>query len=410
MVSSMREMKDSGIEWIGRIPFNWKMDKLGNYFIERKEKVSDVDFEPLSVTKRGIVQQLEGVAKTKNNNDRKRVAKGDFVINSRSDRKQSCGLSALNGSVSVINTVLTPRNIEHELVKYLLDNYGFAEEFFRWGYGIHFDLWSTKFTQMKSILLPIPSDRDMQQKIATYLDQKVVIIDNIIEKTKESIEEYKAYKQSLITETVTKGLNPDVKMKDSGIEWVGEIPEHWEVQKIKYVLDSITKKNLYDYNYIGLENIEKETGRFLDVREKTTQGGDTLSYENNCLLFGKLRPYLAKVYKTNSQGCCSSEFLVMKNIKGDIDFYFYRLLSGDFIEIVNSSTYGTKMPRASWEFIKNLRISIPPFVEQKEIKVFLKEKVDVIEELIDSKMKLIQELELYKKSLIYEVVTGKKDI
>ncbi|MDP8231272.1 MAG: hypothetical protein P9L91_01240, partial [Candidatus Zophobacter franzmannii] len=226
-----RAMKDSGIEWIGEIPEEWDITLLGTRCIERKEKVSDKGFQALSVTKKGIVMQLANVAKTKNNDDRKRVCAGDFVINSRSDRKQSCGLSSLNGSVSVINTVLQLRKINKLYVKHLLNNCGFAEEFFRWGSGIHFDLWSTKFSKMKKICIPLLNEID-QHKIATYLDKKVSQIDSIIEKTKQSIEEYKAYKQSLITEVVTKGLDKNVKMNDSGIEWIGEIPEHWETNKI----------------------------------------------------------------------------------------------------------------------------------------------------------------------------------
>ena len=212
-----REMKDSGIEWIGKIPKEWDLLPLGNCFLERNEKVSDKDWQPLSVTKKGIFKQLENVAKSDAHDSRKKVCKGDFVINSRSDRKQSCGLSDLDGSVSLINIVLKNISFYTEYTKYLLKNDGFAEEFYRWGSGIVADLWSTKYSKMKKIILPIPSLEE-QEKIANYLNKKVVDIDLIIEKTKTTIEDYKKYKQSIITEAVTKGLNPDVEMKDSGIE------------------------------------------------------------------------------------------------------------------------------------------------------------------------------------------------
>ena len=123
-----REMIDSGIDWIGRIPKKWSVHRLGEFFSERREKVNDTDFPPLSVTKKGIVPQLESAAKSNDTENRKKVVAGDFVINSRSDRKQSCGLSLHTGSVSLINTVLTPRNIHPAYSSFLLNNYGFSEE------------------------------------------------------------------------------------------------------------------------------------------------------------------------------------------------------------------------------------------------------------------------------------------
>ncbi|MBM6822833.1 restriction endonuclease subunit S, partial [Fusobacterium mortiferum] len=229
-----REMKDSGVEWIGEIPREWRTLPLGNCFLERIEKVSDKEWEPLSVTKKGIFKQLENVAKSDAHDSRKKVCKGDFVINSRSDRKQSCGLSDFDGSVSLINIVLKNIFYKAEYTKYLLKNDGFAEEFYRWGSGIVADLWSTKYSKMKKIILPVPSLEE-QEKIANYLDKKVSDIDLIIEKTRATIEDYKKYKQSIITEAVTKGINPNVEMKDSGVEWIGEVPREWEVKKLKYV-------------------------------------------------------------------------------------------------------------------------------------------------------------------------------
>ena len=148
----MTKMKDSGIEWIGEIPEDWEVSKIGSHYIERTDKVSDLDFEPLSVTKNGIVPQLETAAKSSNHNNRKLVLKNDFVINSRSDRKMSAGISSMDGSVSVINTVLYSYTIDRDYTKYLLKNYAFAEEFYRWGTGIVDDLWSTKWLKMKNIV------------------------------------------------------------------------------------------------------------------------------------------------------------------------------------------------------------------------------------------------------------------
>lgn len=152
----MRKLKESGIEWIGKIPQCWEVKPIGSCFKERNEKVSDYDWEPLSVTKQGIVKQLENAAKSNAHDARKKVCINDFVINSRSDRKQSCGISIYDGSVSLINIVLTPIKIEPCYCNYLLKNYGFAEEFYRFGSGIVADLWSTNYSKMKKIYIPLP--------------------------------------------------------------------------------------------------------------------------------------------------------------------------------------------------------------------------------------------------------------
>ena len=219
----MREMKASGVDWIGEIPKEWDIRPINACFNERNVKVSDYDWQPLSVTKRGIVKQLETAAKSDAHDARKKVCKGDFVINSRSDRKQSCGLSDFDGSVSLINIVLENKKLESRYIKYLLKNYGFAEEFYRWGNGIVADLWSTNYQRMKGIMIPIPK-KEEQEKIAHFLDEKVAEIDNIIDKTKETINDYKKYKQSIITEIITKGLKKDK-------------PKCWNKTKIKYLAD-----------------------------------------------------------------------------------------------------------------------------------------------------------------------------
>ena len=149
--------KDSGVEWIGEIPEHWECKRLGTWFTERREKVSDKDFEPLSVTKNGIVSQLETAAKSNDGDNRKGVYSGDFVINSRSDRKGSSGLAKKNGSVSLINIVMKLRNINADFSEFLLKSNSFIEEFYRNGHGIVADLWTTRFEDMKFINIPIPS-------------------------------------------------------------------------------------------------------------------------------------------------------------------------------------------------------------------------------------------------------------
>ena len=228
----MRQMKDSGIEWIGEIPENWDIGQIGHLYTERKEKVSDRDYPPLSVTMKGILPQLSTAAKTDAHDDRKLVKVGDFAINSRSDRRGSCGISPYDGSVSLINTILTPRNeMNPQYYDWLFHTTMFADEFYKWGHGIVDDLWTTNWSDMKRMAVPLPPLPE-QQAISAHLDRQCTHIDNIIEKTKASIEEYKKLRQAVITQAVTKGVRGDRPMKDSGIEWIGEIPQEWGVSRV----------------------------------------------------------------------------------------------------------------------------------------------------------------------------------
>ena len=168
------------LTWLGEIPSYWDCKKIGSLFTERKVKVSDKDYPPLSVAKIGVVPQLDSAVKTDAGDNRKLVRVGDFVINSRSDRKGSCGVSELDGSVSLINIVLTPRSEwNSRYVHYLLRSQPFSEEYYRNGRGIVADLWTTRYSEMKSILLPIPPSPE-QDQIVRFLDWKVSSINKLI--------------------------------------------------------------------------------------------------------------------------------------------------------------------------------------------------------------------------------------
>ena len=233
------EYKDSGVQWLGEIPSHWEVKRLASYFIERRTKVSDKDYQPLSVTKNGIFPQLENVAKTNDGDNRKLVLKDDFVINSRSDRKGSSGVSKYDGSVSLINIVLNPRsNVIPDYCNYILKGYSFIEEYYRNGRGIVADLWTTRYDEMKTIKICMPPVIE-QQAIVSYLDTATAKIDEAIAQQQKMIDLLNERKQIIINNAVTKGLNPDAPMKDSGVEWIGEIPEHWEVMKLKHVTSKI---------------------------------------------------------------------------------------------------------------------------------------------------------------------------
>ena len=196
-------------------------------------------------------------------------------------------------------------------------------------------------------------------------------------------------------------------MKNSGIEWVGEIPEHWEVLKLKYVIKTRDENAFYNPDcdtYIGMENIKGYSNSLVETEteyEKSTQS----VYKCGDILFGKLRPYLSKVYITHDSGFCSGEFLVISDFNGCKNFLQYSLLNPKFIQNINASTYGAKMPRANSEYILNQKVAIPPLSEQKAIAEFLDKKCGEVDALIADIQQEIETLEQYKRSVITESVT-----
>lgn len=414
----MRQMKDSGVEWIDEIPAEWKLSKIGALYEERNEKVSDQDFLPLSVTKQGIVPQLETAAKTDNGENRKKICKNDFVINSRSDRRGACGISEYVGSCSLINIVLRPRkNMNNQYYSYVFRSELFADEFYRWGNGIVDDLWSTKWSSMKRIYIPAPS-LEIQRRIANYLDEKCAKIDTIIAKQQEVIEKLKEYKLSVIAEAVTKGLNPAVPMKDSGIEWIGMIPEHWDILKLRAHTRMLTpmrdrpEKLDGDIPWIRIEDYD---GKYISASKE----GLGVSMET-------VKEMNLKVYPIGSILCTSSCDLgkcavVSKEIVSNqrfiniipdemtsSDYLYYLMLSN--AERLNHLSTGTIQANLSRVAFEHLLVQFPSLEEQKSIGRYLDEKCGHIDRSIIQKEKIIADLAEYKKSLIYETVTGKREV
>lgn len=201
--NSVSEQSERRIEWIGEIPEDWEVKHIGQIYVERRQKVNDRDYPPLSVTMKGIVPQLETAAKSDAHDDRKLVCKGDFAINSRSDRRGSCGISPCDGSISLINTVLIPLGkMNPDFYNWLFHTPIFADEFYKNGHGIVDDLWTTSWQEMKKIAIQIPPMKE-QKQIADYLDTKCSKIDSIIASKKHQLETLEEYKKSLIFEYVT---------------------------------------------------------------------------------------------------------------------------------------------------------------------------------------------------------------
>ncbi len=414
----MREMKDSGIEWVGAIPQDWQLSKIGSLYTQRNEKVSDKVYQPLSVTMQGILPQLATAAKTDDGDNRKLVRVGDFAINSRSDRRGSCGISPLDGSASLINIILTPRTAMHPgYYNWLFHTTLFADEFYKWGHGIVADLWTTRWQEMKSITVPVPEYAE-QERIAAFLDAECAEIDAVLEKTRASIEEYKKLKQAIITQAVTKGIRGDRPMKDSGSVWFEEIPCNWVMKRIKYLF------------HIKKDIAGKEGYTVLSITQRGIQPKDLSKNEGqiaaNYSQYQLLAPgdfamnhmdlLTGWVDISKYSGVTSPDYRVFvldDTEKNDSSYYLYLMQMCYFNRIFYGLGQGvSEMGRWRLQADKflNFPVVVPPVDEQKEIASYLNEKCSCIEVMIAKKQQYLTEIENYKKSLIYEYVTGKKEV
>ena len=382
----MRKMKDSGIEWIGEIPEGWEDGQIGQLYSERRTKVSDKDYPPLSVTMKGILPQLSTAAKTDAHDDRKLVCKGDFAINSRSDRRGSCGISEQDGSISLINTVLKPRGeMNPGYYNWLFHTSMFADEFYKWGHGIVDDLWTTGWSDMKKIGVPVPSKCE-QKQLAEHLNFECSNIDTILSKTRSSIEEYKKLKQAVITQAVTEGT-PAMFSSPHSV-------------KLKYLISIVSG-----------EAIRNE--QLSDFGEYPVYGGGEIigfcsqyNTSEGSLIIGRVGARCGCVTHTTCKSWATDNALIVLptcNAK-----YMYYVIGHCQLNNLNTSN---AQPLITSTKIKN--VVVPYFsdaMQQQEIANYLDAKCAEIDGLIAKKEQLVKELESYKKSLIYEVVTGKREV
>jgi type I restriction enzyme S subunit len=401
------EYKDSGEGWLGEVPKEWEVVRLKHIFKEKKI-THNAKLHCGSISFGVVVYKDDDKVPLSTKASYQEVLEGEYLIN---PLNLNYDLKSLRIALSKLNVVVSSGyiviknhvKIDKSYYKWLLHRYDVAYMKLL-GSGVRQTI---NFNNIANSLLPYPSFEE-QSAIANFLDQKTVNIDKAIAQKEKLITLLKERKQILIQNAVTKGLDPNVKLEDTGVEWIGEIPEHWEVKKLKYVLSLKSEKILSkdsDLSYIGMENIESWTGKHISTISET----DGLSnyFNEGCILFGKLRPYLAKVYLTKQKGICSTELLVYKTKNHDVRYFHKLMLSYAFVNLVDSSTYGSKMPRASAEWIGNQLIPIPLLKEQNEITTYIELQLKKIEESIGLNQQQIEKLKEYKTTLINSAVTGK---
>ncbi len=405
--------KDSGEAWIGEIPEHW--ETLANKYIFRLKK-NEVgkrasEFTLLSLTLNGVIKRDMENPQGKfpvEFNTYQEVQKGDFVfcLFDVEETPRTVGLSPFDGMITGAYTVMEPfEGFSRKFLYYFYLNLDADKRLKPLYRGLRNTIPKESFFSFRTFVPP-PEE---QTAIADFLDRKTAQIDKAIAQKEALIERLKERRQILIHRAVTRGLNPDVRMKDSGVEWIGEVPEHWEVKRLKYIASSINEKipsKTSSLEYIGMENVESFTGEL--VTSTAEVEGLANSFEPGDVLFGKLRPYLAKVHLAKQKGLCSTEFIVFRPTMIISSAYLQAiLLSSGFINLVNSSTFGSKMPRASFDFISSQYIALPNKQEQFLIVQFLNNITNKTLTAIATKQTEIARLREYKSTLINAAVTGK---
>ena len=401
--------------WLGEIPSHWDCKKIGSLFTERKVKVSDKEYPPLSVAKIGVVPQLDTAVKTDAGDNRKLVRSGDFVINSRSDRKGSCGVSELDGSVSLINIVLTPRSQwNSRYVHYLLRSHPFSEEYYRNGRGIVADLWTTRYSEMKSILLPVPP-RPEQDQIVRFLNWKVSSINWLINIKKAEIKQLEELKLSQLFAIVTQGLNEKVELIDSGIEHIGLVPSHWKV----LLNHRIYKENCRSFS--GDETVLSLSQKdgllpYVEMKERSLH---TASYENwklvlpNDLVLNRFKAHLGVFFSSNYRGIVTFHYGVYEPIMKVSSKYYEVLFHTPkykqvFAGASNGMTVGLQN-LSNTNFYKVYTV-YPPYEEQCAIVAEVQKIENEMQAIISTISEEIGILHEFKTRLISDVVTGKIDV
>ncbi len=416
--------RDTGVDWLGNVPSQWTITRLGTVFTERRSKVSDKDYEPLSVTKNGILQQLDSAAKTNDGDNRKLVKKGDFVINSRSDRKGSSGISTLDGSVSLINIVLQPNGIDPIFCNYILKSYAFVEEYYRMGHGIVADLWTTRYDEMRGILMALPTSTE-QRAIATFLDEKCAGIGEAVRIKEQEIYLLRERRQILIQEAVTRGLDPAAPMKDSGIDWIGKIPMHWEVKPLKRICEAFGRIGFRGYSTTdlvdagegaitlspsNLSSDEMEFGKCTYLSwPKYNESPEIQIFDGDILIvktgstFGKT----GFVRGLPQPATINPQLLVLKNVKCHSEFLYHFISSAITQSEVKRRVIGSTIPTISETRILGIKIPLPPVADQSAIVARIDDVSKEIDDVIAIKERQITALKEYKTSLINSAVTGK---
>ena len=427
------EMKDSGIAWIGYVPKHWEVTRLKNVFCEYNVKSENGAETLLSLSQYTGVKpksetELAGSHEAESYEGYKIVKAGQLVMNIMLAWNGSYALSDYDGMISPAYCIYDFRTVCHKkYFHYLLRIDGYPSAFKTMSRGIidsRLRLYPEQFYTFNTVVPPI----DEQSRIANFLDKKCAEIDELIALQEQMIAQLNTYKQAVITETVTKGLDPNVKMKDSGVEWIGDIPEHWDVVPVKYLgrtQNGISKGGDYfgeGYPFVNYGDIYKNyfigSNDASGLAKSTKEDQTNYSVVKGDVFFTRTSETIEEIgfscacIETINNATFSGfliRFRPYANILHPIysGFYFRSTMHRQYfvkeMNIVTRTSLGQ-------ELLKGLPVLLPPLVEQQSIANYLGKKCKEIDELISIKKDKIEQLKAYKKSVIFEYVTGKKQV
>lgn len=418
----MREMKDSGVAWIGEIPKDWSLVRFKDKYKNVKEiaKEQSANYERLALTMGGVIKRPKDDSdglQPKEFDSYQILRENDFVfkmIDLQNVSTSRVGLSPYTGLVSPAYIRFTPKNEGQysQFVYYYLMCLYYNQVFNNLGgNGVRSAL-SAK--DMGEFVIPFPDGAE-QKKICAMLDEKFAHVDSLIANVQAQIEKLKAYKQSLITEVVTKGLDPNAPMKDSGVEWIGKIPEDWEVVKTGRLFKENNRSPIGNDIPLSLSQMDGLVATD-DMKESALK---TSSYDNwkrveiGDLVLNRFKAHLGVLFAANLTGIVSFHYGVYEAKRSLVPkFYEYLYHSNQYKAILGNASNGMVV---GLQNLSNLGFYstyslYPPYAEQEKLVSHLDKKCSEIDELIVLKQSKIEKLEQYKKSLIYEYVTGKKEV
>lgn len=427
----MREMKKTTIPFCEYIPDKWQVLQNRYLFCNHSVKVGENynEYQLLSLTTSGVkkkdINASGGKVPTSYYNYQT-VSNGDmiFCLFDLDCSAVFSGLSSFEGMITSAYDVFKPEEkyVDKHYIEYWFQ-YVFSYRYYKmYSKSIRYTITSDMF---KAITTPVPPIEE-QRRIGEYLDSKCTQIDALISNAQQQIEKLKAYKQSVITETVTKGLDPDVKMKDSGVEWIGEIPEHWKVIRLKFLLQYIidcpheTPNYSFDGEYYVIRTADEDYG-FLRADEQMYRLDEKeykhrirrLSLDKDDIVYGREgeRWGLACIVPESNKYCLGQRMMQFRCNEHIVPMFIMWALNSKNIYVQGCfDTLGSTSPHVNISTIINYEIPIPSYEEQNKLASFLEEKCSQIDKLIALKQQKIEKLQQYKKSLIYEYVTGKKEV
>lgn len=432
----MRKMKESGVDWIGEIPQDWNIGKTKDIFMRVNKKADEEKPVVLSLARSGVkirdISTGEGQL-AENYNNYNPVKINDLLLNPMDLYSgANCSISKVEGVISpaYINLRIKGNNNSLYYDYYFKTQY-WAMALFAHGKGVSFNnRWTLGLETAMNYFVPIPNEKE-QIKIANFLDEKVLRIEQVIKKTKETIEDYKKYKQSIITETVTKGIDKNSKLKSSGIEWISKIPEKWQVYKTKEFFKfgkglPITKADLVNTGekVISYGQIHSKNNTGTNVKDELYRYVSNKYLKSNYQSIVKYNDFIFADTSEDLNGCGNCVYIdkninvfsgyhtiILKTkIKDKMKYLAYLFLTDAWRSQIRSRVSGIKLFSITQKILKETTIIIPEKQERENIVKYLDKKCSEIDILIKSKENLITELENYRKSLIYEYVTGKKEV